>query len=102
MSRTKFRRAQAPRRSEGAPALPKQVVRSARPRRTALTVPFLDAAVERFMVYALERDQSPLTVRNYGYSYRNFRAFLLDRTVGDTPPEDRINNVQAWAAWNRD
>lgn len=88
-ARTPFDRAPAPRTS----------LLSARA--VGIDVPYLDAAIERFMLHAADRDQSPKTVRNYRYSYRNFRAFLLDPSVGPLPPADRIGNLDAWAAWNR-
>jgi integrase/recombinase XerD len=100
MSQSKLQRAQAVAPKERAEALRNPVVPSSSSRND-VNVPFLDAAIERFMLYAQDRDQSPLTVRNYRYSYRNFRAFLLDPSVGVRTPAERINNVMAWAAWNR-
>lgn len=101
MSHPKLQRAQAVRTSVGAPALTTSLIAAAPPAAFALDVPVLDAAIERFMIYAHDRDQSPLTVRNYRYSYRNFRAFLLDPAVGSLPPAARVRNLHAWAAWNR-
>lgn len=83
---------------EGAPAPSPSVIRRPAP---GVDVPFLDGAIERYMLWASDRDQSPKTVKTYYYSYRNFRAFLLDPSVGPTVPVDRVGSVQRWAAWNR-
>lgn len=101
MSHSPLQGAQAARASVRAHALRTPLVETPRVATPAPSIPELDAAIERFMLYAQDRDQSPLTVRNYRYSYRNFRAFLLDPSVGATAPEDRVRDLYAWTAWNR-
>lgn len=92
---------------KGAPALPLEHRAPAPPRPVVARPPigvdvaYLDAAIERFMLYASDRDQSPKTVKNYLYCYRNFRAYLLDPSVGPQRPELRAGQVLRWAAWNR-
>lgn len=98
MSHHTLERADALPRADRAPAPQHRVV--ARPP-LGVDVAFLDAAIERFMLHASDLDQSPKTVRNYLYSYRNFRAYLLDPSVGSQPPEVRGGHVLGWAAWNR-
>ncbi len=98
MSHHTLQRADALPLADRAPAPPSRVV--ARPT-LGVDVAYLDAAIERFMLHASDRDQSPKTVRNYRYSYHNFRAYLLDPSVGPQPPEARAGHVLGWAAWNR-